>query len=329
LKLLKHVVTLFLSIFFTLVLLEGVVRVVLHYQSYYDIEMWKYGTRLKRKALDPNMSHEHVPLAKAKLYGVDIDINSKGLRDREISYDKPANTFRVMFLGDSLTLGWGVKNEYVFSKVLEPVLEKQKGKSVEVINTGVGNYNTVQEWTYYKLEGRKYKPDHLMLLYFINDAEPTPEYKSITLKENSTLVVFLWSRITKLMSRFGARKDFRSYYEGLYEESNPGWKASKEALSSLMEQAKQDGTPFTVFVCPELRQFKSSYPFMVQHKKILSYLTGNGIQYADLLPLFQKRTEPEEDFWVSVEDSHPNRLGHQVIAEGVVNYFSELQKKEK
>lgn len=318
-KVLRNSLILVATVFATLLFLEGAVRVALRFHSYYDVEMWKYGTLLKRQAGDPAISHEHVPGARAFLYGTDMRINSKGLRDREFEYAKPTDTYRILFLGDSLTLGWGVDLDKTFSKRLEPMLSADMGRKVEVINTGVGNYNTAQEYAYFHDEGRRYDADRVLLLYFINDAEPTPVFKPTGLIERSMLSVFLWSRVTKLQARLGMRPDFRNYYEDLYRASSPGWLASQSALRHLRNDLRAMNRPLTVFVCPELRKMKPAYLFPEPHRKILSFLAAEGIDFVDLLPRFQSRPEPERDFWVSEEDSHPNALGHQIIAEGVAD----------
>lgn len=314
---LGHALTVLLAVALTALALEAGVRAATSLRPVYDVEMWKYGTRLKRRAADPALAHEHVPGARARLYGAEIVVNSRGLRDREFEAAPAPGVHRVLFLGDSLTLGWGVELDRTFAKRLEPLLGAGLGRPVEVLNAGVGNYNTAQERAYFEAEGRRYRPAHVMLLYFINDAEPTPAYRPSTLKERSMLAVFLWSRVTRLMTRLGMRPDYRTYYRALYSDSNPGWRESRRALRALNERAKSDGFAFTVFVCPELRRLKPDYAFAEQHRALLSFLREEGVDHADLLPLFQARPEPESAFWVSPEDSHPNELGHRVIAEGI------------
>ena len=55
-------------------------------------------------------------------------------------------------LGDSLAFGWGVPVEKTSSKQLEQMLINA-GHDVEVINTGVGNYNTEMEVAYFLERG--------------------------------------------------------------------------------------------------------------------------------------------------------------------------------
>jgi hypothetical protein len=83
------------SIVFMLVLLEIAVR-LLHLGSG---GFWEP---------HPLYGWHNIPNAKGweSCYGdceVYVQINSKGLRDREIAYEKPAETQRILFLGDSMT----------------------------------------------------------------------------------------------------------------------------------------------------------------------------------------------------------------------------------
>ena len=68
--------------------------------------------------------------------GVHFDTNSKGLRDREFSYEKPSESW-IMMLGDLFTVGWGAKFDETFPKRIERMYA-DRGIQSEVINTGVG-----------------------------------------------------------------------------------------------------------------------------------------------------------------------------------------------
>src|SRR3989442_796166 len=64
----------------------------------YAMEMWKYAHVLKRVSNDPEQVFTHAPGARAHLMGVDVRINSHGLRGREIDYSKPPGTRRILML---------------------------------------------------------------------------------------------------------------------------------------------------------------------------------------------------------------------------------------
>src|ERR1700737_4992723 len=101
-----------------------------------------------------------------------VRINSAGMRDKERSIPKPPNTFRIAFLGDSMTEARQVPLEDNYCARLEHDLETSvmKGGVVEVVNFGVPGYGTAQELLMLRNKVRKYKPDLVLLeFYFGND----------------------------------------------------------------------------------------------------------------------------------------------------------------
>ena len=132
------------------------VRLASRRAIWFDVEMWKYAQTVKRDSEIYDIGHEHRPKRSEKLMGVDLETNSIGLRNREISPLPSPGTYRILALGDSLTLGWGVESNETFAIKLEQILNKKPPndyKRVEVINAGVGNYNTSQEVAYYLNRG--------------------------------------------------------------------------------------------------------------------------------------------------------------------------------
>ena len=52
-----------------------------------------------------------------------VTINSKGLRNPEIPYEKPANTYRILALGDSWTFGFRMNEPDAYPRQLERMLQ--------------------------------------------------------------------------------------------------------------------------------------------------------------------------------------------------------------
>ncbi len=262
------------------------------------MEMWKYAVQLKRPVAEPALRFVHVPNSHAFLMGVDVNINSKGLRDYEYSFARSPGTYRIMMLGDSTTFGWGVPLEATIPKLLEHELNQCPPAAIdkfEVINAGIGNYNTVQEVAYYETFTKAFDPDLVILIFFINDPEP----------------VQATSRFDMLLRRFGKRPDWKMYYASLYENDTPALKACEGALASLAAIAR---SRVLVALLPELRQINDhSYPFMAQHKQISSFLSAKGIQGIDLINGL-KDHGPESALWVTPTDDHPNGKANALIA---------------
>jgi len=96
--------------------------------------------------------------------------NSQGLLGPEISISKPANTYRILLLGDSAPVGLGLhKRDEAFGEQLVEILNQRKpNQHFELINAAVSGYTSLQGLTYLKNYGLRYSPD-LILVYFGNN----------------------------------------------------------------------------------------------------------------------------------------------------------------
>ena len=108
----------------------------------YDIEMWKYAKELKVPHNNEKINHIHKKDSKAKLQNVEIAINSYGFREKNFNKKDWDNAKeKIIFLGSSITLGWGVKEEKNLTSLIEKIANSEN-KNWKIINAAVGNYNT-------------------------------------------------------------------------------------------------------------------------------------------------------------------------------------------
>ena len=101
-----------------------------------------------------------------------VRINSDGLRDREHSKLKPADTLRIAVIGDSYAEALQVPMENAFWAVMEQRLQECPafaGQKVEVINFGVSGYGTAQELITLRQHVWDYSPDIIMLAVTTNN----------------------------------------------------------------------------------------------------------------------------------------------------------------
>ena len=314
--LVKKSILVLMSLFMAALLLEAALRVAYHRSLDFSMEMWKYAVHLKRPMANPNLSFTNLPNGHAFLMGHDVQISSQGLRDREYSLEKPAGTYRIMLLGDSTTFGWGVAEDDTSAKVLEKQLNALHFPGYdrfEVMNTGVGNYDTVQEVTYYKTQGRDFHPDLVILMYFINDPEPVPAQRKIPLIDRSYLIAYLTNRWDGVLRRLGTRPDWKTYYASLYDDNRPGFQACKAALRDLAKSTKRDNARLLVALLPELHEINNSYPFTAAHEKIKGILAEQQVPVLELRDGL-KNHGPEVTLWVTPLDDHPNGKANHLIA---------------
>lgn len=325
--LLRTIVTRLLAILVSLLIgviaIEGAMRLVYARRLDFQIEMSRYASAVKRPARDPRQTHEHTPNSRATLMGVPVAINSRGFRDREVDARPPPRTVRIAMVGDSLTFGWGVEAHARFSEALQAGVNdvlSRRGEvaRVEVINTGIGNYNTAQQLALFENAVRDLGPDLVVVNWFINDAEPTPTKRSPIVISYSYLAMWLWGRVDTLRRMEDAAKDYREHYHDLYRDDQPGFMAMTDAFAGFGRRAQQDGFELMVSLLPELHSVWPQYEFRAVHDKVsAAALAGGAAEVVDLAPAFEG--EAPETLWVSPDDAHPNARGHAIIARGLID----------
>jgi lysophospholipase L1-like esterase len=300
--------------------IELYVRHVVDDGMQFDLEMWKYARDVKQVATNPQIGHEHRPGSAARLMGVDVTINSKGLRDREIPYERTAATPRILMLGDSYTEGWGVALEQTFSKRIERLYAAQ-GVVAEAINAGVGNYNTTMETNWFFDEGTRYRPDIVVLNFAQNDAEPVPPHTQPGVWLRACYAcVFLAGRFDVLSRDVSMRPDWKDYYLGLFGDGDAaGWRAAKAAIARLAAYCRSHRCRLLIVNFPELHELKP-YPLQRITDLVGQAAADDGADFLDLLPDLQDR-DPAS-LWVSPTDPHPNGLANGLIADAI---FRKLQ----
>jgi hypothetical protein len=98
-----------------------------------------------------------------------VRTSSAGLRDREHAREKPAGTVRIAVLGDSFAEALQVAAEQTFWAVLERELGRcpaYAGRTIEVMNFGVGGYGTAQELLTLRDQALQYGPDLVLLAFY-------------------------------------------------------------------------------------------------------------------------------------------------------------------
>ena len=101
-----------------------------------------------------------------------VRTNSDGLRDREHTKAKPADTLRIAVLGDSYPEALQVDQEQAFWAVMQDQLQQCGAfahKKVEVINFGVSGYGTAQELITLRERVWQYSPDVVLLAVTTNN----------------------------------------------------------------------------------------------------------------------------------------------------------------
>ena len=174
------------SVFFAILCIEVGIRVFLYFKSCHSLEAamkclpeLKFGQEASLGDIIcpskyPDIIYELRPNINADLMSKTFVVtNSQGWRSRrDYPVKKPADTIRIITLGDSHMFGFGVLEEQRYTRVLEDKLNASfPQKQWEVINTACPGYNTFMEVETLKQKALRYSPDIVMIEYIGNDLD--------------------------------------------------------------------------------------------------------------------------------------------------------------
>lgn len=313
----------FVSVAVCLLAGEVVLRIKNSSMKTYDIEMWRYAKELKRRSSDPDLGFDHVHSKSALLQGVQINLNEVGLRGPPLR-EPGSGERRILFLGGSITLGWGVPENQTVEMQLQDML-RGAGERVQVLNGGVGNYNTVRYVSRFFKELTGLHPTDIVVQYFLRDAEELTNESGNFLLRTSELAVTLWIAYHRLLDMQG-ETSLAEHYRKAYNPSAPGFLAMKQKLEELARYGKEHNIRLYMAMTPDIHNL-IDYKFKFIHAQMQQIAEEDGYRFIDLLlPLLGR---PPEELYAMPGDPHPNALGHKLMAQAIFRAMTEQQRAQK
>ena len=280
--------------------------------------------------------------------GVLMTINRIGVRGSVSSFAKPAGVYRILGLGDSFTFGVGVRDGDTFLSLLAERLKAHAGREerVEVANAGVQGYNTRDEVLYLAHQWLRLAPDLVLITFYLNDAYDDLAFHNngkglgVYLERPSGLARYsrAWDLVQHRYRSARESKALEQYYHRPYfsdapnylsggEEAEVDWPACVRALRRARQLTRSRGIELSLVIFPELYKLDGRYPFLAIHRLVQETCASLGIPALDLLSAFRGRDA--RDLWVHPTDHHPNELAHQIAADALYEFVTELRRKQE
>jgi lysophospholipase L1-like esterase len=277
-------------------------------------------------------------------FGAPVAINSKGLRNRETPYEKPAGVYRILALGDSWTFGFRMAEPDAYPRQLERLLRESLAargdtRTVEVINTGVVGYSTDQEAAFLTSEGWKYQPDLVLVNFYpVNDTHNKlyKHHRRAALERLSPWLRSLYEAPSHLYLRQFIKGARRTLKEKLaksgsagkaiagddwstgFRAGSRGWEAVRTALQQIGGEAKQAKVPVLFVLLPDTQDL-TRYGSELHPKiepMVAQAASEAGLDYFDLAQTFEPWAGKEDEILFRRE-RHPNAKGYGIIAGAV------------
>ena len=238
----------------------------------------------------PNRTYTHV----TPEYVVELRTSSQGFRDdREFSPVTPPDTARIIVLGDSFAIGFGVNYEDSVPALLEANLTEALNRPIEVINMGVSGFGTAEELIMLEKLGWQYNPDIVIVYWHATDPVDNIRSNLFKLKDGKIVPVddqylpavemrqFLYSfpayrwiaghshlyswtrefaavRVKGILSKLHQREQVKPIVEDKGERVDPGVRLSLALLDEMQRRIQAHGANMIILEIPGRPYFDRS-----------------------------------------------------------------------
>ena len=276
--------------------------------------------------------------------------NSLGLRQhREIGARTEDATLRIGVMGDSFTENQRVPAQFVFTEVLDHLLN-QTGRRYEVLNLGTEGYGPDQSYLQFLDEGSALGLDVVVYMYFINDLQDLIRNKLFELGEDGELqyaprrraglLVRLarpWYITYFVLPEIGTRRELQQLlwdFEPSRLEPGQGGIAARDArgerpphaqfayaifdrvLERFSEEVRDSGARFFVVLTPN----KDHEELRRHYENMASRFDSMGVPTLDLAAAFVQ--EGREGLFFE-NDLHWNAEGNKLAAVHLFKFLAE------
>ena len=236
-----------------------------------------------------------------------LKTNRWGFRDVDYeSMEKPENTLRVAFAGDSITLGMKVAAQETFVRQFEAEANSLNSRRrIQTLNFGIDGYHAIQINELIRTKVLAFSPDIVVYTMCLNDFDVNQSSgrKIRYFKKPESWFLYRMDRLYRKLSR----AEFHLYN---FQKNKTVVLPSLLDVRDMLEKA---GVDFQIIVLPIFtgRSF-DQYPIRQMHEEIGDFFVENGIRYLDLLEPFSRQRHAPEYF--SFDTWHLNAEGHGFIA---------------
>ncbi len=333
------------SLIMTLLLLatlDGFLRIIgFSFNPYRDVQAHQNVPQWSDRGVmqDPTLSWSWTPIPGAKVMievrtgAYAVQFNEKGYRSPDFSYNKPAGTIRIVCMGDSCTMGWGVEDRETYCNLLPSLLQKTSQKRIEAINAGVLGHTSFQGLHRLRTKVVGLDPDIVVISYNWNDHLPAINMGGRTLQDKDLPAMTLSRRITMNLAHLRSYQLVEYLVWKATRSTSPPQKVEENRLQNLLVRvsledyeknleemiriAKANGIIPILMSQPRRTKLPPRPELKVYTIMQTSYNNSmrnvaqrNKVKFVNLQSAFSL----EKDFEIFLDQAHPTPKGHFIMA---------------
>ena len=268
-------------------------------------------------------------LSQLRQPGVRVDvapfhINALGNRGAESDFAKPADTTRLVFLGDSVTFGYYVRDEEAYPAVVAARWQASSSSSrhVEEINAGVSGLNVDQIFCHLRERALSWSPDAVIWGFYVNDLVEQEADVLFPVRRLGGWTCLDETALGRLIERclLASRWGFSLAVDGQHpvnQTVEQAWRHAERLVEESHRLLEARGATLILVAIPSAIQLGRPWTRCSYQERLRRLCARHDIGFVDPLPLLESAS-PATNLYVSGDLIHPNAQGHAVIASAIV-----------
>jgi hypothetical protein len=266
------------------------------------------------------LQFELKPNVRKTLFGRPFTTNAYGMRDRPYTIEKPEGVYRIIVLGSSIDMGWGISAEQTYVNLLEDWLNAhaaRRGSSrrFEVLNFAVHAYSPLQRLEAFRRKALRFRPDMVIYSATMLDTRLMEIHLCDLFRGRSDLTYeFLHDAVAasgltaedlrtdpedRLIHKETVKRKIRPYYWEIYDAT----------LATLAADCRSEGIDLACIIIPRVGKADAPDARAEPVARFLGISAHHAIPVYDLSGTFDNQ-DPAQ-FEINPWDDHPNTLGHR------------------
>lgn len=260
------------------------------------------------------------PNVDRRLFGQPFTTNAQGMRDRPFAAEKPPGTFRVVVLGSSIDMGWGVGDDESYVDLLEAWLNGHAGvigspRRFEILNFAVAAYSPMQRLEAYRRKAAALRPDLVIYSATMLDTRLIEIHLCDMLQQRVDLKYDFLRRaiddagITPADLRLDAEQRLANKDVIKMKLRPQYWPIYDATLGELAAECRSGGVPLACLIVPRVGKADAPEVRAERVARLRGIAAHHALTMFDLTDTFDRLDPAKVE--IAAWDDHPNASGHR------------------
>jgi len=263
---------------------------------------------------DPEIGYRLAPHQRSHRLGKRIAINAYSMRGPDITAEPPADTWRILLLGDSVANGsWWTDQDATIAAQIEACLAAEGTQAVEVLNASANSWNPRNEAAYLRRFGT-FGAQVIAILINTDDLFGIAPTALQVGRDRNYPDRHQPLALLDLYRRYLVKQpEIPGWAEALAERGDRVG-ANLGAIAAIQHQAQEAGARCLLAMTPLLRELGDPGPrdYEVRARdRLQAFTQERHLPYLDFLPRFRQDAEPRRWFRDRI---HLSAAGNELVA---------------